>query len=46
MNARVLKTEKSRTTVRAGKTRKCQKKAALNIFSEKSFDAATVEKIM
>jgi len=39
------KTEKNRSQKRARRTRKKLKKAALNIFSEKSIDAATVEEI-
>lgn len=45
MSARVLKTEKSRTRIKAKRTRKRLKKAALNVFSEKSINAATVEEI-
>jgi AcrR family transcriptional regulator len=39
------KTEKNRSQKRAGRTRKKLKKAALDVFSEKSIDAATVEEI-
>lgn len=45
MNAKALKTEKTRTQKRARRTRKRLKKAALDVFSEKSIDAATVEEI-
>ncbi len=45
MKTKSVKTEKKRTQKRAKKTRKKLKKAALDIFSEKSVDAATVEEI-
>jgi len=45
MSAKALKTEKNRTQKRATRTRKRLKKAALDVFSEKSIDAATVEEI-
>lgn len=45
MSAKALKTEKTRTRKRAKRTRKRLKKAALDVFSEKSIDAATVEEI-
>lgn len=45
MSAKSPKTEKTRTQKRAKRTRKRLKKAALDIFSEKSIAAATVEEI-
>jgi len=45
MSAKALKTKKKRMQKRAKKTRKKLKKAALNVFSEKSIDSATVEEI-
>ena len=45
MVTKALKTEKTRTQKRAKRTRKRLKKAALDVFSEKSIDAATVEEI-
>jgi len=45
MGTRSLKNEKSRTQKRAKRTRKRLKKAALDVFSEKSIAAATVEEI-
>jgi len=45
MNTKVLKTKKTRTQKRAKRTRKKLKRAALDIFSEKSIDAVTVEEI-
>ena len=45
MKLKSEKTEKTRTQKRAKKTRKRLKKAALDVFSEKSVDAATVEEI-
>jgi AcrR family transcriptional regulator len=45
MSATALRTEKTRTQKRAKRTRKRLKKAALDVFSEKSVDAATVEEI-
>jgi len=45
MKTQAKKSEKSRSQKRAKKTRKKLKKAALDIFSEKSVDAATVEEI-
>lgn len=45
MRAKLAKTKKGRTQKRAKKTRKRLKKAALDVFSEKSVDAATVEEI-
>ena len=42
MRAKLAKTKKDRTQKRAKKTRKRLKKAALDVFSEKSVDAATV----
>lgn len=45
MAAKSLKTEKTRTQKRARRTRRRLKKAALDLFSEKSIDAATVEEI-
>ncbi|MHC4171866.1 MAG: TetR/AcrR family transcriptional regulator [Planctomycetota bacterium] len=45
MSAKALRTEKTRTQKRAKRTRKRLKKAALDVFSEKSVDAATVEEI-
>lgn len=45
MSAKALKTEKTRTRKKARRTRKKLKKAALDVFSEKSIDAATVEEI-
>jgi len=45
MSAKKLKTKNTRTKKRAKKTRRKLKQAALDVFSEKSFDAATVEEI-
>jgi len=45
MKTKSVKTDKTRTQKRAKKTRKKLKKAALDIFSEKSVDAATIEEI-
>jgi len=45
MKTQTKKSEKSRSQKRAKRTRKKLKKAALNIFSEKSVDATTVEDI-
>jgi AcrR family transcriptional regulator len=45
METKTVKTVKSRTQQRAKKTRRRLKKAALDVFSEKSVDAATVEEI-
>lgn len=45
MNTKVLKTKKTRTQKRVKRTRKKLKRAALDVFSEKSIDAATVEEI-
>jgi len=45
VSAKALKTKKARTQKRAKRTRKKLKKAALDVFSEKSIDAATVEEI-
>jgi len=45
MRAKLTKSKKGRAQKRAKKTRKKLKKAALDIFSEKSIDAATVEEI-
>jgi AcrR family transcriptional regulator len=45
MKTKSVKTEKTRTQRRAKRTRKRLKKAALDVFSEKSVDAATVEEI-
>jgi len=45
MIAKTKKTKKSRSQKRAKRTRKKLKKAALDVFSEKSVDAATVEEI-
>lgn len=45
MSAKALKTKKARILKRAKRTRKKLKKAALDVFSEKSIDAATVEEI-
>jgi len=45
MSAKALRTEKTRTQKRARRTRKRLKKAALDVFSEKSIDATTVEEI-
>ena len=45
MSTKSLKTEKTRTQKRAKRTRKRLKKAALDVFSEKSIAAATVEEI-
>ena len=45
MNATKVKSKKSRAQKRAKKTRKKLKKAALDVFSEKAVDAATVEDI-
>jgi AcrR family transcriptional regulator len=45
MSKKDSKTEGTRMQKRARKTRKKLKKAALDVFSEKSVDAATVEEI-
>jgi AcrR family transcriptional regulator len=45
MNAKLRKTKKNRAKKRASRTRKRLKEAALDVFSEKSVDAATVEEI-
>jgi AcrR family transcriptional regulator len=45
MSAKKLKTKNTRTKKRVKKTRSKLKQAALDVFSEKSFDAATVEEI-
>jgi AcrR family transcriptional regulator len=45
MKLKSVKKEKTRTQKRAKRTRKKLKKAALDVFSEKSVDAATVEEI-
>jgi AcrR family transcriptional regulator len=45
MSAKTLKTRKARTQKRVKRTRKRLKKAALDVFTEKSVDAATVEEI-
>ena len=45
MSATKLKTKDTRTKKRVKKTRSKLKQAALDVFSEKSFDAATVEEI-
>jgi AcrR family transcriptional regulator len=45
MSAKSLKTKKGRMQRRVKKTRKKLKRAALNVFTEKSIDAATVEEI-
>jgi len=45
MNAKTVESRKDRAQKRAKRTRKKLKKAALDIFSEKSVDAATVEEI-
>jgi len=45
MTAKSAKTVKNRMQKRAKRTRKKLKKAALDVFSEKSVDAATVEEI-
>ena len=45
MTAKSVKTVKNRMQKRAKRTRKKLKKAALDVFSEKSVDAATVEDI-
>jgi AcrR family transcriptional regulator len=45
MSAKALKTKKKRMQKRAKKTRKRLKKAALDVFSEKSIDSTTVEEI-
>jgi len=45
MSAKSSKIEKTRTQKRAKRTRKRLKKAALDVFSEKSIAAATVEEI-
>ena len=45
MSAKALKTTNNRTQKRARRTRKRLKKAALDVFSEKAIDAATVEEI-
>ena len=45
MRAKALKNGRNRMQKRAKRTRKKLKKAALDVFSEKSIDAATVEEI-
>ncbi len=45
MNAKLNKTTENRTQKRASRTKKKLKEAALDVFSEKSVDAATVEEI-
>jgi len=45
MSAKALKNKKKRMQKRAKRTRKKLKKAALDVFSEKSIDSATVEEI-
>lgn len=45
MSAKTAKTQQGRMQKRAKRTRKRLKKAALDVFSEKSVDAATVEEI-
>jgi len=45
MNAKITKTAKNRAQKRASHTKKKLKEAALDVFSEKSVDAATVEEI-
>jgi len=45
MTTKTKKSEKNRSQKRAKRTRKKLKKAALNVFIEKSIDAATVEEI-
>jgi len=45
MNAKITKTVKNRAQKRASRTKKKLKEAALDVFSEKSVDAATVEEI-
>jgi AcrR family transcriptional regulator len=45
MSVKMLRTEKARMQKRVKSTRKKLKEAALNIFTEKSVDAATVEEI-
>lgn len=45
MNIKTKKSGKSRSQKRAKRTQKKLKKAALDVFSEKSIDAATVEEI-
>ncbi len=45
MNAKITKTPENRAQKRASRTKKKLKEAALDVFSEKSFDAATVEEI-
>ena len=45
MSVKKLKTKITRTKKRAKKTRSKLKQAALDVFSEKSFDAATIEEI-
>lgn len=45
MKTKCMKTEKTRIQKRAKRTRRKLKKAALDVFSEKSVDAATVEEI-
>ena len=45
MSAKAVKAKKPRTQKRARKTRKKLKEAALNVFSEKSVGATTIEEI-
>ena len=45
MNAKLKKSTKNRAQKRASRTRRKLKEAALDVFSEKSVDAATVEEI-
>jgi len=45
MSTKTKKSVKNRSQKRAKRTRKKLKKAALDVFSEKSVDAATVEEI-
>ena len=45
MKTKYMKSEQTRTQKRAVRTRRKLKKAALDVFSEKSVDAATVEEI-
>jgi AcrR family transcriptional regulator len=45
MKTKCMKTVKTRTQKRAGRTKRRLKRAALDVFSEKGVDAATVEEI-
>jgi AcrR family transcriptional regulator len=45
MSGKIAKNTETRSQLRAKRTRKKLKKAALDVFSEKSIDAATVEEI-